>query len=212
MVYLKEMVNSKQKCAIFRIRWKGPYEVIRRLSDLNYLVKLSRTKEIVNVNKMKCFRQTALQPTTKQRDTHNRIEDNPETLETYGTRYTRPDSQTPHLGATEKDITDDLTQDTDREPYRQSRIRPSSCGGAELQEGGSALSKYLIGNQAGEYHGDVGDSPQVREGKGGSISETLGTEVVDPELTPSEPLEFEGVTNAGAKLDSTPRYNLRTRP
>jgi hypothetical protein len=50
-------VNSRQKCAKFRVRWKGPYEVIRRLSNLNYLVKLSRTKEIVvNVNKMKkCF-------------------------------------------------------------------------------------------------------------------------------------------------------------
>ena len=57
MVYLKEMVDSRQKCKKFRIRWKGPYEVIRRLSGPNYLVKLSRTKEIVvNVNKMKtCF-------------------------------------------------------------------------------------------------------------------------------------------------------------
>jgi hypothetical protein len=54
MVYLKEMVNSRQRCAKFRIRWKGPYEVIGRLSDLKYLVKLSRTKEIVvNVNKIK---------------------------------------------------------------------------------------------------------------------------------------------------------------
>ena len=25
MVYLKKMVNSRQKCAKFRIRWKGPY-------------------------------------------------------------------------------------------------------------------------------------------------------------------------------------------
>jgi len=92
MVYLKEMVNSRQKCKKFRIRWKGPCEVIRRLSDLNCFVKLSRTKEIVNVNKMKCFRQTAIRPTTKQRSTRNRAEDKPETLETYGTRYTTPDS------------------------------------------------------------------------------------------------------------------------
>ena len=47
MVYLKEVMNSRQKCAKFRVRWKGPYEVMRRLSDSNCLVKLSRTKEIV---------------------------------------------------------------------------------------------------------------------------------------------------------------------
>ena len=38
--------TSRQKCAKFRVRWKGPYEVMRRMSDLNYLVKLSRTKEV----------------------------------------------------------------------------------------------------------------------------------------------------------------------
>ena len=127
MVYLKEIVNSRQKCKKFRIRWKGPYEVIRCLSDLHYLVKLSRTKEIVNVNKMKrCFRQTSIRPTTKQRSTRNRTEDKPDTLETYGTRYTRPHSQTPHSGATQKDIMENLTQDTDRENYHLSRTRPPS--------------------------------------------------------------------------------------
>ena len=52
-----EMVKSKQKCVKFRIRWKGGYEVIRCFSDINYLVKLARTEEIVvNLNKMKGFR------------------------------------------------------------------------------------------------------------------------------------------------------------
>jgi len=122
MVYLKEMVNCRQKCAKFRIRWKGPYEVIRRLSDLNYLVKLSRTKEIVvNLNKMKkCFRQTASRPATEQRSTCNRAADKPETLEMFGTRYTRPDTQTPHSDETVKDVTESLTQDPDSEPYLNS--------------------------------------------------------------------------------------------
>jgi len=188
--------------------------VIRRSTDLNYLVKLSRTKEIVvNVNKMKrCFRQTSIRPTTKQRCTRNRAEDKPETLETYGTRYTRPDSQTPHSSAIQKDITENLTQDTDREHYHPSRTRPPSCGDAEVQEGGSAWSKYPTGTQAGEYHRDVGNSPQLSEGKEGSISETLCTEGVNPEQTLSEPLEGEGVTNAGENVESTPRYHLRPRP
>ena len=83
----------------------------------------------------------------------------------------------------------DLTQDTDREPYHRSRTRPSSCEDAELQEGGSALSKYPMGNQAGEYHRDVGDSPQLIEGEEGSILEPLCTELVDPEPTPNLPFE-----------------------
>jgi len=124
--------------------------------------------------------------TTKQWSTRNRVEDKPETLEVYGTRYTRPDSQTSHSGVTEKDMTENLIQDTDREHYHPSRTRPSSCGDAEVQEGGSALSKYPMGTQASEYHRDVGDSPQLSEGKGGSISETSCTEVVNPEQTPKQ--------------------------
>jgi len=81
------------------------------------------------------------------------------TLETYGTRYTRPDSQTPHSGAAQKDIRENLTQDTDRERYHPSRKRPPSCGDAEVQEGGIALSKYPTGTQTGECDRDVDDSP-----------------------------------------------------
>jgi hypothetical protein len=48
------MSRVKRGCPKFRLRWRGPYEVIRRLSGLNYLVRVSRKKELVlNVNKMK---------------------------------------------------------------------------------------------------------------------------------------------------------------
>jgi len=46
-----------------------------------------------------------------------------------------------------------------------------------------------MGNQAGEYHRDVGDSPQLIEGEEGSILEPLCTELVDPEPTPNLPFE-----------------------
>ncbi|KDR10042.1 hypothetical protein L798_00308 [Zootermopsis nevadensis] len=57
MVYLKQMNKGRQTCLKFRTRWKGPYEVVRRLSDLNYVVRLPEGREIVvNVNKMKgCY-------------------------------------------------------------------------------------------------------------------------------------------------------------
>jgi len=192
----------------FRIRWKGPYEVIRRLSDLNYLVKLSRTKEIVvNVNKMKkCFRQTALRPSTEQRNTSNGSEDKLDTLETYGTAYTRPDSQTSHSDASENDPIENLTQEPDCETYDPSHTRASSCGDAEIHEGGNASPKYPTGYQAGEHHQDVGDRLNVSEGEGGSISKTLCTELGNP-----EPLEVESVTNTDEKVENTPRYNLRPR-
>jgi hypothetical protein len=68
-----------------------------------------------------------------------------------------------------------------------------------------------MGNQTGEYHRDVGDSPQLCEGEGRGKSEPLCNELVDPAPNPNDPLEV-GVTNAGGKGDSTPRYNLRPRP
>ena len=54
MIYLREMTRRKRGCPKFRLRWRGPYEVVKRLSDLNYLIRVKRNKEIVvNVNKMK---------------------------------------------------------------------------------------------------------------------------------------------------------------
>ena len=100
-------MDSRKTCAKCRIRWESPFEVIRRLSGLNYLVKLSRNKEIfVNANKMKCFRQTALRPRTEPRRIYNRAQDKLETLESFGTRYSRPDSQIPLSDATREDTTD----------------------------------------------------------------------------------------------------------
>jgi hypothetical protein len=59
LIYLRDITRRKRSCPKFRIRWRGPYEVVRRLSDLNYLVRVARNKTIlVNVNKMKrCYRE-----------------------------------------------------------------------------------------------------------------------------------------------------------
>ncbi|PNF43061.1 hypothetical protein B7P43_G04743 [Cryptotermes secundus] len=59
LIYLRDMTRRKRSCPKFPIRWRGPYEIVRRLSDLNYLVRVARNKEIVvNVNKMKrCYRE-----------------------------------------------------------------------------------------------------------------------------------------------------------
>jgi hypothetical protein len=61
------LIKGKRGCPKFRLRWKGPYEVLQRLSDLNYLIRISRNKEVVvNVNKMKrCYRRVAPSPPTR---------------------------------------------------------------------------------------------------------------------------------------------------
>jgi hypothetical protein len=180
LVYLKEMVN-RRRGAKFKTRWKGPYEVIRRLSDLNYLIKLSRAKEIVvNLNKMKrCFRQPALQPTTERRSVRDRTEDKPETLVTYGTRYTGQDVTTDHSDTDTNDVTEKSTQYTDSDRYHFSRTRTRNCGDADVQEGRSMSPTYPVGDQTAESHRGVGDHPLVGEGEGGSASKSIATELAE---------------------------------
>jgi hypothetical protein len=64
VVYLRELIKGKRGCRKFRLRCKGPCEVLQRLSDLNYLIRIVRNKEVVvNVNKMKgCYRRVAPSP------------------------------------------------------------------------------------------------------------------------------------------------------
>jgi hypothetical protein len=38
MICLRQMVRGSHGCPKFRLSWRGPYDVIRRLSDWNYLV------------------------------------------------------------------------------------------------------------------------------------------------------------------------------
>lgn len=65
-VSLRDTTRGRRTCPKFRIRWKGLYEVVRRLSDLNYLVRLSKNKErVVNINKIKkSFLEPEPRPTT----------------------------------------------------------------------------------------------------------------------------------------------------
>jgi transposase InsO family protein len=53
-VYVKEMSLTRKQSSKFRVRWKGPYRVLRRLSDLTYLIKIGPSKEkVININRMK---------------------------------------------------------------------------------------------------------------------------------------------------------------
>jgi hypothetical protein len=50
----KEMSLTKKQSSKFCLRWKGPYLIIKRLSNLTYLVKITSSMEkVINVNRMK---------------------------------------------------------------------------------------------------------------------------------------------------------------
>jgi hypothetical protein len=84
------------------------------MSHFNYLVKPSRAKEIVvNVNKMRYFRQPALRPKTERRSVRYWALDKPTTLETYVTRYTGQDATTDHLDTDTNKVIGKSTKDTD---------------------------------------------------------------------------------------------------
>jgi len=53
-IYLKEMTIGVGKSKKFRNKWRGPYLITRRFSDLNYQIQLKPGKfTTVNVNRMK---------------------------------------------------------------------------------------------------------------------------------------------------------------
>jgi hypothetical protein len=74
MVYIKEMAVGKNQSSKFRLRWKGPFEVVKRLSDLTYLIRIKPNKEVVvNVNRLKLCRSVTVgkhlpRPSTRPSD------------------------------------------------------------------------------------------------------------------------------------------------
>jgi hypothetical protein len=56
-VYLKEMAVGAGKSKMFCTRWRGPYLITKRLSDLNYQIEIKPGKlAIVNINRLKrCY-------------------------------------------------------------------------------------------------------------------------------------------------------------
>jgi hypothetical protein len=63
-IYLKEMAIGPGKSKKFRGRWRGPFEITKRLSDWNYQIRMKPGKD-VNVNRMKLCRN----PPTRKRTT-----------------------------------------------------------------------------------------------------------------------------------------------
>ncbi|PNF24708.1 hypothetical protein B7P43_G17353 [Cryptotermes secundus] len=182
MVYLRQMSKVKRGCPKFRLRWRGPYEVVRRLSDLNYLVRVSQKKElVVNVNKMKkCCVKTVPAP-SGTRDIPVRVQERDE-----GER------------------TEDRSQDPTWEPSRHQEVQRATDKTPDT--GRETGARYWLRSRQGEDTVTSDETPTEREGEGSDPEET------DAEPRPSGLPETGNVPEHEEGTEQHPRYNLPPLP
>jgi hypothetical protein len=66
-IYLKEMVVGVGKSKKFRSRWRGPYLITKRFSNLNYQIQIGPGKHVtVNVNRLKRCHNPPVKGTSKK--------------------------------------------------------------------------------------------------------------------------------------------------
>jgi transposase InsO family protein len=215
MVYLRQMNRVRRGCPKFRLRWRGPYEVIRRLSDLNYLVRVSRKKElVVNVNKMKkCFAETAPLPSgtrnipvrdqegDESQDEANVEEITP--LACYDRFENESNSVFPPPTVT-NDRSEDRIQDATWEPSRPQETRMSTQEPPET--GRETGARYWLRSRQRERPVTSNETPTEIEGEG------HGREAVEVEPPPSALPETGNVLAQAEGTEQTPRYNFRPLP
>jgi hypothetical protein len=171
-VYLRQMSMVKRGCPKFRLRWRGPYEVIRRLSDLNYLVRVSQRKElVVNVNKMKKCCVKTPPPLREAKDIPVRDQEGEEgqdVADDEGTPslapcdYVENGSSSVFMPPTLTDErTEDRSQDPTWEPGRRQEVqRPTD------ETPGPSGARYWLRSRQGEQRVASGEPPTEREGEG----------------------------------------------
>jgi hypothetical protein len=78
------MAPGRNQSLKFQLRWRGPFKVIKRLSDLTYLIRLKSHKEaVVSVNGLNLCRsvtagQNLSRPLTRRSDNCSSSENEPE--------------------------------------------------------------------------------------------------------------------------------------
>jgi hypothetical protein len=212
MVYLREMTKGKGGCPKFRIKWKGPYEVLRSLSDLNYLIGIARNKEmVVNVNKMKrCHRtiapssRTRADVPTREFEGGGRQSEKGETEVTSPIPYDHSDdsgSVDPALPTVIEREGEDQTQDPTWQPEREPEIQLPPERTVELGEDSGARYE-LRSRQAGAH--DITQGPQAEVN-------TRKFDTAARETEPPASLVDETGSDQGRGAPS-PRYHLRPLP
>jgi transposase InsO family protein len=215
LVYLRQMAKRKRGCQKFRLRWKGPFEVVRRLSDLNYLVKVTRNKDlVVNINKMKrCYRKIPPSspvcidnPPSASEENSGQEMMNEERV-TSPIPYRHPANSNSSAQAPPEDIDEareDLTQDPTWTPGRWQETRnPTNEQSTPMQE--SRARYWLRSRPADTQAGPDVTPPEV-------VDEHMDSEVMGPEplTSPAGEVERDQIRDEGDR--PLPRYNFRPLP
>ncbi|PNF40763.1 hypothetical protein B7P43_G17610 [Cryptotermes secundus] len=185
MIYLRVTTKQKRACPKFRLKWRGPYEVVRRLSDLNYLIRIARNKEIVvNVNKMKRGHKNLDPSSFKATDIPTPESGNVPPMETTDGR--------------------DETQDPTWEPARRQEIQPTTNDSTDTRE--EPRTRYWLRSRPAETP-IVCDSPPSPTVEGQADTDAT-------EAEPSTSPVVEVVEERGGEDSDTapPRYNFRPLP
>jgi hypothetical protein len=157
MIYLREMSKGKHGCPKFRLRWKGPYELTRRLSDLNYLVRIARNKEvIVNVSKTKkCFMRTVQQPhwiRVPQGEENQDVTEDEQVTSSPSQDHFGNDSSSPRTMTKER--IEDQSQDPIWEPNIRQEIQVSTNGTSDI--GREPGARFWYGTNRGNANRSEG--------------------------------------------------------
>ena len=215
MVYLRQMSKVKRGCPKFRLRWRGPYEVVRRLSDLNYLVRVSQRKElVVNVNKMKkCCVKTVPAP-SGTRDIPLRVQERDGGQDEANDEGITPLASHDHVeddGSFDftpttltGERTEDRSQDPTWEPSRHQEVQRATDKTPDT--GRETGARYWLRSRQGEDTVASDATPTEREGEGSDPEET------DAEPRPSGLPETGNVPEHEEGTEQPPRYNLRPLP
>jgi hypothetical protein len=215
MVYLRQMNKVKCGCPKFRLGWRGPYEVVRRLSDLNYLVRVSQKKElVVNVNKMKrCCMKTVSAP-SGTRDIAVRVQERDESQDVADDEGITPLASYDHVEDEGSSVftpttftgerTEDRSQDPTWEPSRHQEVPRAAAESPDT--GREAGARYWLRSRPGEDTVAPERTPTEIEG------ERIDPEETDAEPPPSALPEAGNVLAHEEGTEQPPRYNFRPLP
>jgi hypothetical protein len=203
MVYLRQMSRAKRGCPKFRLRWRDPYEVIRRLSDLNYLVQVSPRKELVV--------KSSPSP-SGTRDIPVRDQEEDESQDVASDDGITPPASYDHFeneGSsvfTPSTLTDERTEDRSQDPTwepsrRQGIQRPADESPSTRRK---TVARYWLRSRQGENTVEYGETPTGLHAEG-----TTDTEAVKAEPPESALPEAGNVLQQEEGTEQPPRYNFR---
>jgi hypothetical protein len=198
------MVRRKRDCPKFRLRWKGPFTVVRRLSDLNYLVRVARNKEIVvNVNKMKrCRQETPPLPSATKSSSLRESEGNEEEGEPNEIHVNLPTPYS-YVADSNNEVPIPLPMENPLECEGKTQGSTQETRAADVDR--ESRTRYWLRRKPTDIltAPDDADSEVVREPTDNEATET------DPLTHPIDEVGQEPIPNEG---NQNLRYHLRPLP